>query len=80
MSEPGTWIRLLAQSVTVASTFEIYGEVAAQVDTNARGDYELILETRFGLEELTIPPTAEIGAEVGALSEGDRIVLEIEQT
>lgn len=63
----------------MASTFEIYGEVAAEVGTNARSDYGLILETRFGLEELTIPRTGEIAAEVGALSEGDRIALEIER-
>lgn len=63
----------------MASTFEIYGEVAAEVGTSAGGNFELFLETRFGLRKFTIPRTGDVGAEVGALSEGDRIALEIER-
>jgi hypothetical protein len=63
----------------MAYTFEIHGEVATDVTTDARGYLRLFLENRSGFQRFTIPPTGEVGAEVRALFPGDRIALEAER-
>ena len=63
----------------MAHTFEIHGEVATEVTVNRWGRLELIVETGSGLTPIYVPRAAGVGAEVAALSSGDRIAVQIEK-
>jgi len=63
----------------MAHTFEIHGEVATEVTANRWGKLELIVENGSGLTPIYVPRGGSVGAEVAALSPGDRIAVEIEK-